>query len=83
MNLRSGMKDAIHTPSLIFLGSGHPRQSPGGRRSSSHWRSPGSEGAESEVINVLEVLPAVDVARWTRVASHLWGMKIFVNLKGL
>jgi hypothetical protein len=71
--IRSGMKDATHTIAR-FAGSSHPRRSPGiggrpCRRSSPCQRAPNGEGAEAEVIGVLEVLPTVDVARWTRVVS--------------
>jgi hypothetical protein len=75
--LLSGMKDATHT-FAHFAGSSHPRWSPGiggrpCRRSSPLRRAPNGEGAEAEVIGVPEVLLAVDVARWTCVASPFAG----------
>jgi hypothetical protein len=61
-------KEGHHTPLIIFVGSSHPRRSPGigGRthwRSSPCRRSQDGEGAEAEIIGVPEVLPADDVAR--------------------
>jgi hypothetical protein len=73
MNLHFRTKDATHTIAL-FAGSNHPRRSLGigGRpcwRSSPRRLASNSKGAEAKVIGVLEVLPTVDVARWTRVVS--------------